>query len=140
MRDIKFRAWDKVGGFMVGVGAIDFENKKLRICNCTEWWPLDNYILMQYTGLRDKEGKEIFEGDVVEGRNKKKFIILFSERDFAFKLKTFPQMWLGREWTMTEEYYFGKYRTFSKYTDGTNPLDFLKIIGNVHENKLEELK
>jgi|WetSurSiteA1Bulk_404760.scaffolds.fasta_scaffold34197_4 uncharacterized phage protein (TIGR01671 family) len=55
MREIKFRGWNK-------------ENKTMTppfpIFMCTGD-PECRYIFMQYTGLKDKNGKEIFEGDIV---------------------------------------------------------------------------
>ena len=57
-REIKFRAWDKTlkvmaGPFVFGqmVG------------------PTDVFEFLQYTGLKDKNGKEIYEGDVVRSFN-----------------------------------------------------------------------
>jgi hypothetical protein len=59
MRKIKFRAWDK--GKMI-------EPMGLLMRDAPQW--LDKLsseaILMQYTGLHDKNGKEIYEGDVVK--------------------------------------------------------------------------
>ena len=62
MRDIKFRAWEKSLKEMIPVYNIDFESK---IINTNSAWRMfDEVELMQYTGLKDKNGKEIYEGDV----------------------------------------------------------------------------
>ena len=80
MRSIRFRAWDKV-------------NKEMLFPDCIQWeiglktgieppWigfptknggygtaPLDTVELMQFTGLTDRKGKEVWEGDVVRHAN-----------------------------------------------------------------------
>ena len=55
MREIKFRAWD-------GEGFYKWEH--LRLVSPVEWG--NDLILQQFTGLYDKNGKEIYEGDILK--------------------------------------------------------------------------
>ena len=65
MKEIKFRAWDKENKIMFDVWHIEWDNEKIKYINTSD--KVSNYILMQYTGLKDKNRKEIYEGDIVEG-------------------------------------------------------------------------
>jgi len=71
MREIKFRAFDHGSGKMLGGDAnpiyMDLNGVLMEYSDCEviEYDTFRNYSLMQYTGLHDKNGKEIYEGDVV---------------------------------------------------------------------------
>ena len=108
-REIEFRAWD---GKRMTTSGIMF--------NCSNGLletPIGaNMKLMQFTGLTDKNGVKIFEGDVLTNHQNKKGLIVFDEGKFCIETKRQN----NTVWFM--------------------PLDkgFLKnkeIIGNIYENK-----
>ena len=118
-REIKFRAWNMLSKTLEPVSSIDwiFDEDEERIIPdvCTESTKVaEKPILMQYTGLKDKNGKEIYEGDIVkEGQ----FVmqVVWNEKMASFGLSR-------AEWTFM--HYFG---------EASNP-ENCEIIGNIHEN------
>lgn len=64
MREVKFRAWEKTLNEIIPVLNVDFDKQ---IINKGSAWRFFKEIeLMQYTGLKDMNGVEIYEGDLVE--------------------------------------------------------------------------
>ena len=135
-REIKFRMWNKKSKKVFDVESISFKDRSLNMWNSGMYslstFSFDDVILMQYTGLHDENGKEIYEGDVIEfsydvfignfdtkvGRGIIEFI------DGAFYIKPFEIEGKKIKDTDTEEW-------FLLYTVNT---DTLKVLGNVHEN------
>jgi hypothetical protein len=83
MREIKFRAWHKglkqmwwhewMGDLDEFFGRINSDS--------------DAFDIMQFTGLKDKNGKEIFEGDILKG-NQGNFEVVFADATFLIKYPT----------------------------------------------------
>ncbi|EOI7601190.1 YopX family protein [Enterococcus hirae] len=128
----KFRAWDKRQNVMRDVAVLHFT--KSGKVNSIEYWKtpselksyhVRNIELMQSTGLKDKNGVEIFEGDIVLADGVKK-IVTFGEQEHE---EDFGDL----------IYYIG----FNVYTkmgySSVIPVEY-EVIGNIWENSelLEE--
>jgi len=117
-REIKFRAWDADARIMRE--AIDLSAPS----STYQWLGKEDLPLMQYTGLKDKNGKEIYEGDVLETRLK----------TFTFRAK------LDFGWSRDDVY--GLHWTHNanrrgvgsevRKADGIS--ERMEIIGNIYEN------
>jgi uncharacterized phage protein (TIGR01671 family) len=89
-REIKFRKWSPIHGMteIIKISEFKYLNDIFKSCNGK-----DGIILMQYTGLRDKNGKEIWEGDIIylglQLLNDKKDECIVIFEDGSFKATTY---------------------------------------------------
>lgn len=117
MRTIKFRIWDNINNKMYNLG--NLEDCLYRTEFEEEFgYDLTNYIIMQYTGLKDKNGKEICEGDII----KSGFIGEVYWEGAGFYIKFF-----NRE---IDDYI---YCSLGYFKNNIHPKE-IEVIGNIYEN------
>lgn len=121
MREIKFRAWDKENEKMMKVSSLHLENKEISVKENETFHLFRMQDLMQYTGLKDKNGKEIYEGDIVVLNN--------IENDNMCIVRYEHSSYRLEGWSLRED--------LSNVEDR-----FLEVVENIYENKnlLEENK
>ena len=128
-REIKFRAWDKEQKEMIFEG-VEYQlrlvgylpGNEFKESNIIGFTELDNmrFDLMQFTGLHDKNGKEIYEGDIVnmvydEPYNRPHIVIWHLNKFIAIHLS--------------------QYKKGNDFVDGKLPNSYnAKVIGNIYEN------
>ena len=120
-REIKFRAWDKNVSRVFDVQSMDWKNKVCWVIK-PQGHSIIDPILMQYTGLKDKNGKEIYEGDVV------KTMMHYADDDgnpVNGQETTFEVKWVENNGS--------QYVGLSLFP--CDDIHQLEIIGNIYENK-----
>lgn len=141
MRDIKFRAWSINENLMYyDVGLVQKKDGP--------WWVFDNgarlcqsgdhYVIMQFTGAKDKNGREVYDGDIIRGPSNTNPYGGKSNRTKCFMFKIFwlqnDMFWGG--WCMERlGNHNDPYRTFPRISGS-------EVVGNIYENPvlLEEKK
>ena len=121
MRTYRFRAWDKKRKLMYYIPSafgLNIDKSHVGIYdNDTGRFICYDSILMQYTGLKDKKGKEIYCDDYVKGyQTPTKGIVYWAEEIASFRVRPLRQ-------SKTQEHY---------------PLiggNWYEVIGNIYENK-----
>jgi len=120
MKTIKFRAWDKLNN--------EFVCSSWLIGNFNYAIKTNEIAIMQFTGLLDKEGVEIYEGDILKetfGRDNNHYW-LFEVRFGSFDNKmTYEDAIRGCG--------FYGYKEEEHLDDLSNVEDF-EVIGNIYEN------
>ena len=122
MREIKFRAWDKVDGIWCSYKIYD-GTVYLMDNNTGVWYErYEDFDLMQYIGLKDINNVEIFEGDIVklskENSNFKEIgVVKFDENKASYVLETQDD----------DLSYNISYYNYHKV--------YYRVIGNIYENK-----
>ena len=129
-REIKFRAWDKEAKAMESfdelVETIDFADVFKGYYT--------NLEVMQYTGLKDKNVVEIYEGDIDQAENGDKSVIVFLLKAGTYCVMPMD-IYLNNDYQ--NEAFFQEFMYsfgYDLFFDNLTPGKYLNVIGNIYEN------
>lgn len=114
----KFRAWEKNLKEMISVDSINFEAGLINME--LAWRTFEEIELMQYTGLKDSNGVEIYEGDVLMAGDAYLGVIKYDSTRAQFIGKNIGE-------TFQEDEYDTLYTKNGRFNSA-------KVIGNIYEN------
>ena len=129
-RSIKFRVWDIRRKRMI-FGPTDENPNSSWVFNMYESCQNTDYAdflkLMQFTGLYDRSGKEVYEGDVICGSNRKRWIVEWGKAGWCLnnELIADPKYKFAGE----EKYSFDRWMEF--HPEGRC---LVEILGNLYEH------
>jgi len=118
-RELRFRGWCKTNKEMVQIQKISFKNNKVMPYKWNIAWDIEEFEIMEYTGLVDSKGVDIFEGDILQTRDGLMVVEYNQDRFECINS-------VGNNFRLYDYIYFG----------------FTKVIGNIYESKnlLEDAK
>ena len=121
MREIKFRAWDKESKRIFNIARFDFADHTVysHLFAC-DGYLAENLKIMQYTGLKDKNGTEIYEGDILSTDLSRPYLIV-EFRNGAFMLQCQDS---GKSY----------YDYFGTYGENLEFVEYHEVIGNIYEH------
>ena len=126
MRNLKLRAWDKEFNLMSVVTRLDYWSEIVEMSDGELYiQKLDKVELMSSTGLFDKKGVEIFEGDIVKRYRNPLFKAKW-EYQIETVVRRKSELLLGR--------YIGNNCMTISFGLPFTKSDLLEVIGNIYEN------